>query len=117
VEDNTIKPACLIYLDRFVSAILTPVAPDYPVFWWATDSARTAPFGDKVRLSVDRTPPRRSDGTSTTGTIQIYFVELASLRRAYSERVCEFLPRAMQHTSRKTSVAAGPLVELRFFED
>ena len=51
VEDNTINPACLIYLTDLCCESY-PVAPDYPVLW-ATDSRRIAPFGETVRLSVD----------------------------------------------------------------
>ena len=51
VEENAINPACLIYLTDLCCESY-PVAPDYPVLW-ATDSRRTAPFGETVRLSVD----------------------------------------------------------------
>jgi len=51
VEENAINPACLIYLTDLCCESY-PVAPDYPVLW-ATDSRRTAPFGEMVRLSVD----------------------------------------------------------------
>jgi len=51
VGENSINPACLIYLTDLCCESY-PVAPDYPVLW-ATDSRRITPFGETVRLSVD----------------------------------------------------------------
>lgn len=49
VEDNKIHPVCLIYLtDLWCSHYPSP-QPGYPVLW-VTNSARTAPFGETVRI-------------------------------------------------------------------
>jgi predicted metal-dependent peptidase len=51
VEENGIDPACLIYLtDLFCHSYPSP--PQYPVLW-VTDSRRTAPLGETLRISVD----------------------------------------------------------------
>jgi predicted metal-dependent peptidase len=51
VEEKSIDPACLIYLtDLFCHSYPDP--PEYPVLW-VTDSRRTAPFGETLRISVD----------------------------------------------------------------
>ena len=49
VEEIGIAPKCLIYLTDLCCNSF-PVAPDYPVLW-VTDSHKTAPFGETVRLS------------------------------------------------------------------
>ena len=49
VKENGIEPKCLIYLTDLCCSSF-PVAPDYPVLW-VTDSHKTAPFGETVRLS------------------------------------------------------------------
>jgi predicted metal-dependent peptidase len=51
VEENGIAPVCLIYLTDLCCHSYPPV-PAYPVLW-VTDSRRTAPFGETVRISVD----------------------------------------------------------------
>ncbi len=50
VEDNGIMPACLIYLTDLCCDSY-PEPPEYPVLW-VTDSRRTAPFGETLRISV-----------------------------------------------------------------
>lgn len=49
VEENGIEPKCVVYLTDLCCNSF-PVAPDYPVLW-VTDSHKTAPFGETVRLS------------------------------------------------------------------
>ena len=51
VAENNIAPACLIYLTDLCCNSF-PEIPDYPVLW-ATESRRTAPFGDTIRLSFE----------------------------------------------------------------
>jgi predicted metal-dependent peptidase len=51
VEANQIVPVCLIYLTDLCCHSYPPI-PDYPVLW-VTDSRRTAPFGETVRISLD----------------------------------------------------------------
>jgi predicted metal-dependent peptidase len=51
VEENGIAPVCLIYLTDLCCHSYPPV-PQYPVLW-VTDSRRTAPFGETVRISLD----------------------------------------------------------------
>ncbi len=51
VEENSIAPVCLIYLTDLCCHSYPPV-PEYPVLW-VTDSRRTAPFGETVRISLD----------------------------------------------------------------
>ncbi len=51
VEENGIAPVCLIYLTDLCCHSYPPV-PEYPVLW-VTDSRRTAPFGETVRISLD----------------------------------------------------------------
>jgi predicted metal-dependent peptidase len=51
VEENGIAPVCLIYLTDLCCHSY-PAVPEYPVLW-VTDSRRTAPFGETVRISVD----------------------------------------------------------------
>lgn len=51
VEANQIAPVCLIYLTDLCCHSY-PSIPEYPVLW-VTDSRRTAPFGETVRISLD----------------------------------------------------------------
>jgi predicted metal-dependent peptidase len=51
VEENGIVPVCLIYLTDLCCHSY-PRVPEYPVLW-VTDSRRTAPFGETVRISVN----------------------------------------------------------------
>jgi predicted metal-dependent peptidase len=51
VEEKGIAPVCLIYLTDLCCHSY-PQVPEYPVLW-VTDSRRTAPFGETVRISVD----------------------------------------------------------------
>ena len=48
VEANQIAPACLIYLTDLCCRSY-PQVPEYPVLW-VTDSRRTAPFGETIRI-------------------------------------------------------------------
>ena len=48
VEENNIEPKCLIYLTDLCCNSF-PAAPDYPVLW-VTDSHKTAPFGETLRI-------------------------------------------------------------------
>ena len=50
VEENDIEPKCLIYLTDLCCHSF-PGPPDYPVLW-VTDSHKTAPFGETLRISV-----------------------------------------------------------------
>jgi len=51
VAKNDIAPVCLIYLTDLCCHSF-PEAPEYPVLW-VTDSRRTAPFGETVRISLE----------------------------------------------------------------
>jgi predicted metal-dependent peptidase len=51
VAENGVMPACLIYLTDLCCNSF-PDVPEYPVLW-VTDSRRTAPFGESVRISVE----------------------------------------------------------------
>jgi predicted metal-dependent peptidase len=51
VEENGIMPVCLIYLTDLCCHSYPPI-PEYPVLW-VTDSRRTAPFGETVRITLD----------------------------------------------------------------
>ncbi len=51
VEENELYPVCLIYLTDLCCHSF-PESPDYPVLW-VTDSRRTAPFGETVRIVGD----------------------------------------------------------------
>lgn len=51
VAERYIAPACLIYLTDLCCDSF-PATPDYPVLW-VTESRRTAPFGETVRLSPE----------------------------------------------------------------
>ncbi|MBZ5529787.1 MAG: VWA-like domain-containing protein [Acidobacteriia bacterium] len=51
VNENQISPVCLIYLTDLCCYSYPPI-PEYPVLW-VTDSRRTAPFGETVRITLD----------------------------------------------------------------
>jgi predicted metal-dependent peptidase len=51
VEKNDIAPVCLIYLTDLCCHSF-PEAPEYPVLW-VTDSRKTAPFGETVRIGLE----------------------------------------------------------------
>jgi len=51
VEEDGLNPVCLIYLTDLCCHSF-PEPPDYPVLW-VTDSRRTAPFGETVRIFSD----------------------------------------------------------------
>jgi predicted metal-dependent peptidase len=51
LEQNELNPVCLIYLTDLCCDSF-PEPPDYPVLW-ATNSRRTAPFGETVRIFTD----------------------------------------------------------------
>ncbi len=51
VAENVIAAACLIYLTDLCCDSY-PEVPDYPVLW-VTESRRTGPFGDTIRLSLE----------------------------------------------------------------
>jgi predicted metal-dependent peptidase len=51
VEKNDIAPVCLIYLTDLCCDSF-PEVPEYPVLW-VTDSRRTAPFGETVRIGLE----------------------------------------------------------------
>jgi predicted metal-dependent peptidase len=51
VEANQIAPACLIYLTDLCCRSY-PQLPEYPVLW-VTDSRRTAPFGETIRIKPE----------------------------------------------------------------
>jgi predicted metal-dependent peptidase len=51
IEKNDLQPVCLIYLtDLYCHSY--PERPYYPVLW-VTDSRRTAPFGETIRINAD----------------------------------------------------------------
>jgi predicted metal-dependent peptidase len=50
VEENGTAPKCLIYLTDLCCSSF-PAPPDYPVLW-VTDSHKTAPFGETVRICI-----------------------------------------------------------------
>jgi predicted metal-dependent peptidase len=52
VSQNAIQPICLIYLTDLCCHDYPPLPPPYPVLW-VTDSRRTAPFGETIKLIVD----------------------------------------------------------------
>ena len=52
VEDNSVEPACLIYLTDLDCTRYPAVPPDYPVLW-VTSSRRTAPFGETAKIIAD----------------------------------------------------------------
>jgi len=51
VEQNELNPVCLIYLTDLCGHAF-PEPPDCPVLW-VTDSRRTTPFGETVRILAD----------------------------------------------------------------
>ena len=51
VEANNIAPVCLIYLTDLCCHSYPPI-PEYPVLW-VTESRRTAPFGETVRITAE----------------------------------------------------------------
>jgi len=51
VAENNIAPVCFIYLTDLCCHSY-PEAPEYPVLW-VTDSSRTAPFGETVRIDLE----------------------------------------------------------------
>jgi predicted metal-dependent peptidase len=51
VAENNIAPVCFIYLTDLCCQSY-PEAPEYPVLW-VTDSRRTAPFGETLRISLE----------------------------------------------------------------
>jgi predicted metal-dependent peptidase len=51
VTEKDLAPACLIYLTDLCCHSY-PEAPDYPVLW-VTDSRRTAPFGETLRIGIE----------------------------------------------------------------
>jgi predicted metal-dependent peptidase len=51
VAENNIAPVCFIYLTDLCCPSY-PEAPEYPVLW-VTDSRRTAPFGETVRIGLE----------------------------------------------------------------
>jgi len=51
VSNHNIAPVCLIYLTDLCCNSF-PEPPEYPVLW-VTDSRRTAPFGETVRIGLD----------------------------------------------------------------
>jgi predicted metal-dependent peptidase len=51
VTEKDLAPACLIYLTDLCCHSY-PEAPEYPVLW-VTDSRRTAPFGETVRIGLE----------------------------------------------------------------
>jgi predicted metal-dependent peptidase len=51
VTENDVAPVCLIYLTDLCCDSF-PETPEYPVLW-VTDSRRTAPFGETVRIALE----------------------------------------------------------------
>jgi predicted metal-dependent peptidase len=51
VAENNIAPVCFIYLTDLCCHSY-PEAPEYPVLW-VTDTRRTAPFGETVRIGLE----------------------------------------------------------------
>jgi predicted metal-dependent peptidase len=51
VTENNIAPVCFIYLTDLCCHSY-PETPEYPVLW-VTDSSRTAPFGETVRIGLE----------------------------------------------------------------
>jgi predicted metal-dependent peptidase len=51
VDESGIEPVCLIYLTDLCCDSF-PETPEYPVLW-VTDSRRTAPFGETVRIGLE----------------------------------------------------------------
>jgi predicted metal-dependent peptidase len=51
VTENNIAPVCFIYLTDLCCHSY-PETPEYPVLW-VTDSSRTAPFGETLRIGIE----------------------------------------------------------------
>lgn len=51
VAEKDVAPACLIYLTDLCCDSF-PETPDYPVLW-VTDSRKTGPFGETIRLRIE----------------------------------------------------------------
>ena len=51
-EKNNVLPSCLIYLTDLCCEKYPVSPPPYPVLW-VTNSRRTAPFGETVRITAD----------------------------------------------------------------
>ena len=51
VAENDVAPVCLIYLTDLCCDSF-PDTPEYPVLW-VTDSRRTAPFGETMRIGLE----------------------------------------------------------------
>jgi predicted metal-dependent peptidase len=51
VAENNITPVCFIYLTNLCCHSY-PEPPEYPVLW-VTDSRRTAPFGETLRINLE----------------------------------------------------------------
>jgi predicted metal-dependent peptidase len=51
VDENDVAPVCFIYLTDLCCHSY-PEAPEYPVLW-VTDSRRTAPFGETLRIGLE----------------------------------------------------------------
>jgi predicted metal-dependent peptidase len=51
VTENGTTPACFVYLTDLCCDSY-PAVPDYPVLW-VTDSRRTAPFGETIRITAE----------------------------------------------------------------
>jgi predicted metal-dependent peptidase len=52
VSQNDINPACLIYLTDLYCDDYPATPPPYPVLW-VTDSRRTAPFGETIKIIAE----------------------------------------------------------------
>jgi len=52
VEQNDIQPVCLIYLTDLCCHDYPATPPSYPVLW-VTDSRRTAPFGETIKIIAE----------------------------------------------------------------
>ncbi len=52
VSQNDIQPVCLIYLTDLCCHDYPATPPSYPVLW-VTDSRRTAPFGETIKIIAD----------------------------------------------------------------
>lgn len=52
VEDNDVRPICLIYLTDLCCSDYPDSPPEYPVLW-VTDSRRVAPFGETLPILAD----------------------------------------------------------------
>ncbi len=52
VEENDVRPVCLIYLTDLCCSGYPDSPPEYPVLW-VTDSHRVAPFGETLSILAD----------------------------------------------------------------